>query len=72
MESLKVKSFNSVLKDGQWNRVLLPVSLRTDLINQTNRIHSSMSENSFLDISTRYSIRFNVQWRYGSWDFVCF
>ena len=52
MESLKVKSFNSVLKDGQWNRVLLPVSLRTDLINQTNRIHSSMSENSFWAVPT--------------------
>ena len=72
MESLKVKHFNAVLKDGQWNCVLLPVSLRTDLINQINRIHSSKSKYGFLDISAMYSIRFNVQWRDGSLDFVCF
>ena len=72
MESLKVKSFNAVLKYGQWNHVLLPLSLQTDLIDLNNSIHSSMSGNGFCDISAMYSNRFNVQWRDGSWDFVCF
>ena len=70
MESLKVKSFNAVLKYGQWNHVLLPLSLQTDLIDLNNSIHSSMSGNGFCDISAMYSNRFNVQWRDGSWDFT--
>ena len=72
MESLKEKSINVILKYDHWKKMRLPLPIERLLKNSNDRIRVSMSGLGYCDIYSVHSVRFNIQWMDGSWDFTLF